>query len=95
MKKCPFCGHSSMDAGAKCTECGRYYSKVLQLIEEEQAYEYEHSLRGRYQRIINATSIKQELKSEIREIIKGLDNKARFTLFVIFAFVFALIVTVL
>lgn len=95
MKKCSFCGYEQMDNGVKCPECGRFYSKIMQLIEEEQAYEYEHSLRGRYQRIVNAASVKQELMAEMKMIISGLDKKARFTLFVIFVFIFALLVTVL
>jgi hypothetical protein len=95
MNHCPHCGHQRSKTEQKCPECGRFYSKIMELIAEEEAYEIAHSWRGRYQRIINAANSKQALLTELKQIWHGLPTKARFTLFVIFVFVFALVVSVL
>jgi hypothetical protein len=75
--------------------CGRFYSKVIELIAAEEADEERRSWRGRLKRIVDAEDVKAALKNEVKLAIAGLNTKARFTLFVIFAFVFALVVTVL
>ncbi|MCX7098682.1 MAG: hypothetical protein NTV43_12350 [Methylococcales bacterium] len=95
MSKCRSCGHELQDVSVKCPECGSFYSKIAELIAEEEANEEKHSLRGRCKRILSADDIKHELLLEWGQIKAGLTNKAIFTLFVIFAFVFALILTVL
>jgi hypothetical protein len=75
--------------------CGKFYSKIAELIAEEEAEEERRSLRGQLRRIVGAEDIKAALKAEIKQVIAGLSRKARFTLFVIFVFVFALVVSVL
>lgn len=95
MKKCPSCGHESDSPGMKCPACGNYYSKIIELIAEEEENEEKNSFRGRCKRIFHAENVKQELLSELKSIKAGLSNKAKFTIFVVFVFIFALVVSVL
>lgn len=95
MKQCPACGHERNNTDIRCPECGSFYSKVLELIEEEALDEEKSTLRGRCKRILNSGNIKKAVRAELDSIIAGLSKQALFTLFVIFAFVFALIITVL
>lgn len=95
MNKCPSCGHERKEPDIRCPECGSFYSKIAELIAEEEDYEEKHSFRGRCKRILNADDIKHELRVELDQIKSGLTKKAIFTLFVIIAFVFALTLSVL
>jgi len=95
MKHCPSCGHERNNNDMRCPECGRFYSRVIELIDEAAADEEKNTLRGRCQRILDSGNIKQALLLEWRQIRAGLSRQALFALFVIFAFVFALIITVL
>lgn len=95
MNKCPSCGHERKDSDLKCPECGSFYSKIAELIADEEANEEKHSFRGRCKRILNADDIKHELLVELNQVKAGLTKKAIFTIFVIIAFVFALILSVL
>lgn len=96
MSNCPHCGHERLDqTEQKCPKCGHFYSKILELIAEEEAYEFEHSWQGRWQRFRNADSTKQAIINEFKLITADWSLTAWFSLFVVFAFIFALIVTVL
>jgi len=95
MNKCPSCGHERKDSDMKCPECGSFYTKIAELIAEEEANEEMHSFRGRCKRILNADDIKHELLVELDQIKAGLTKKGMFALFVIIAFVFALTLSVL
>lgn len=95
MNKCLDCGHARLPGDVKCPVCGKFYSKIAELIAEEEAEEERRSWRGQLKRIVSADDIKAAVKTELKTLIAGLSGKARFTLFVIFAFVFALMVSVL
>lgn len=95
MSKCLSCGHSRLPEDLKCPVCGKFYSRIAELIAEEEAEEERSSMRGRFRRIVDAENVKAALKAEFKQVIAGLSKKARFTLFVIFVFVFALVVSVL
>ena len=95
MNKCPSCGHPRQDAEFRCPECGSFYTKIAELIAEEEEYEEQHSFRGRCKRILKAGDIKLALKTELEQVLAGLSKKAIFTLFVIVAFIFALTLSVL
>lgn len=95
MNSCPSCGHERIKTETRCPECGAYYSKIAELLAEEEAYELEYSFQGRWLKFRNAPDKKQALSTEFKQFWAGLTIKAKFTLFVIFVFVFALIVTVL
>jgi uncharacterized membrane protein YvbJ len=95
MNKCSVCGHERNDRDIKCPECGNYYSKIAEIIAEQEAEEEMQTFRGRCKRILNSGDIKHELLEELALIKAGLTKKAMFALFVIFVFVFALVISVL
>lgn len=95
MNNCPSCGHERSKTETRCPECGAFYSKIAELIAEEEAYEAAHSFRGRWQKICNAPDRKQALIAALKQFWAELSTRGKFSLFVIFVFVFALIVTVL
>ncbi|HEY8035907.1 MAG TPA: hypothetical protein VIF37_10000 [Methylobacter sp.] len=95
MNKCSVCGHERNDRDMKCPECGSFYSKIAEIIAEQEAQEEMQTFRGRCKRILNSGDVKRELLDELRLIRAGLTKKAMFALFVIFVFVFALVVSVL
>lgn len=95
MKKCPSCGHESESPEMKCPACGNYYSKVIELIAEEEENEEKNSFKGRCKRVFYSDNVKHELLTELRSILTDLSSKAKFTLFVVFVFVFALVVSVM
>jgi hypothetical protein len=95
MNNCRACGHERGLSELRCPECGAFYPTIAQLIAEEEAYEVAHSFRGHCQKIWDAPDRKQALLAEVKQFAAELSIKAWFTLFVIFVFVFALIVTVL
>lgn len=95
MNNCPSCGHERSNTEARCPECGAFYPTIAELIAAEEAYEFAHSFRGRWQKIWDAPDRKHALLAEIKQFLAGLSKEGWFALFVIFVFVFALIVTVL
>lgn len=95
MKKCSVCGHESNDGDMKCPKCGSFYSKIIEMIAEQEALEEMQTFRGQCKRILNSGNIKQALLDELQRIKSQLTPKGKFALFVIFVFVFALIVSVL
>lgn len=95
MNKCSVCGHERNDRDMKCPECGSFYSKIAELIAEQEAQEEMRTLRGRCKRILASGDVKQALLAELKLVWTGLTKTGVFALFVIFVFVFALIVSVL
>lgn len=95
MNKCPVCGHQRNGRDIKCPECGSYYSRITQIIAEQEELEEMQTFRGRCKRILGSGNIKHELLAEWESIKAGLTKKGMFALFVIFVFVFALVVSVL
>jgi uncharacterized membrane protein YvbJ len=95
MSNCSFCGHKRNKGDLRCPECGTFYPTLAELLAEEEAYEFEHSWRGHWQKIRTAPDKKQALLIELKLFWAGLELRAKFSLFVIFAFVFALIINVL
>jgi len=95
VNKCSVCGHERNDRDMKCPECGSFYSKIAEIIAEQEAQEEMQTLRGRCKRILNADDVKHALLAELTLIWAGLTKKGVFALFVIFVFVFALVVSVL
>jgi hypothetical protein len=79
----------------KCPECGSFYSKIAEIIAEQEAQEEMQTFRGRCKRILNSDDIKHELLAELKLTRSRLTNRGMLALFVIFVFVFALIVSVL
>ncbi len=79
----------------KCPECGNFYSKIAEIIAEQEAQEEMRTLRGRCKRILASHEVRQALLEEFKRLWAGLTETGVFALFVIFVFVFALIVSVL
>lgn len=95
MNKCSVCGHQRNDRDMKCPKCGNFYSKIAEIIAEQEEQEEMATLRGRCKRILASDDVKQAVLAELKQIWAGLTKKGVFALFVIFVFVFALIVSVL
>ncbi|MGZ5622263.1 MAG: hypothetical protein ACXWFG_15495 [Methylobacter sp.] len=95
MNKCSVCGHERDDRDMKCPECGSFYSKIDEIIVEQEALDELKTFRGRCKKIFNSGDVKQELLAELRQIRAGLTNRGMFALFVVFVFVFALVISVL
>jgi uncharacterized membrane protein YvbJ len=95
MNECPSCGRQRQNSKLKCPECGSYYSKLAAMIAEDEADEESRTFRGRCKRILSSEDSKNELLSELKLIKSGLSKKSLFTIYVILAFVFALVLSVL
>ncbi len=95
MSNCSSCGHKRSDSEFKCSECGSFYLKIYELIAEEEVLEERSSFRGQCKGIIRSSNVKHELIAELKRVIAESSNKSIFTLFVIIAFVFALVISVL
>jgi len=95
MNECPSCGRQRQNSELKCPECGSYYSKLATIIAEQEAIEESRTFRGRCKRILSSENIKNELLTELNIIKSGLSKKSVFTLYLILAFVFALVLSVL
>lgn len=95
MHKCSVCGHENHGSDIKCPKCGHFYSKITQIIAEQEAQEELQTLRGRCKKILHADNVKLALLAELKRMRAELTKKGMFALFVIFVFVFALIISVL
>lgn len=93
--KCPACGHERRGNDMKCPECGSFYSRITQIIAEQEEQEAMETFGGRWKRMRESGDIKQGLLAELEAFMQGLTKQGKFALFVIFVFVFALIVSVL
>ena len=95
MKECPSCGYRSLQEQMRCPECGAFYSKILELIEQEAEEEESDSLKGLCKRVLQADGKKEAIKIEWLKFKAGLTLKAKVALWVVFVFVFALMVSVI
>jgi len=95
MSNCLSCGHERHTNELKCSQCGNYYSKIYQLLDEEEAREEENSFRSQCLRIFRSGDVKQALMFELKQFIARVSRQGLFALFVVIAFIFALMVTVL
>jgi uncharacterized Zn finger protein (UPF0148 family) len=95
MNHCPSCGCVRAKGAVKCTQCGRFFSKVIELIEAEESEEALQTFGGQCKRILKSGNIKGELKAEYQKFRAGLSKKGIFTLYVILAFIFLLTLSVL
>lgn len=95
MKQCPSCGYVHKEDVLQCTQCGRVFSKVLDIIAAEAAAEELETFRGQCKRILQSGNIKQELLAEYQKFKDGLSRKGLFTLYVIATFIFLLTLSVL
>ena len=95
MNTCPSCGHQRLEHSLTCPECGRFYSKIIELIEQQALEEMQNTWQARWQRIYRADNKRHALRQEWQQLTAQLSSQAWLALTVIGLFVFALIVTVL
>ncbi len=95
MKNCPKCGQARLGEEFKCPKCQVFYSQLDELLYEEQQKQEKNTFKGRLKIIYAADDRKQALRDELKTIWKNTPLKTKITLWTIFAFVFALVVTVL
>ena len=95
MNKCQSCGCPREEVDRECPECGNFHLTIAALIAEEEANEEQSSFSGQCKRILTSGNVKQALLVEIELFRAGLTKKGLFTIFLIMAFVFALLMSVL
>jgi len=95
MKNCPKCGQARQGEEFKCPKCDVFYSQLDEILFEEQQKQEKNSLKGRLNTILAAKDRKQAIRNEVKTIWKNVPLKTKITLWTIFAFVFALVVSVL
>ncbi|WP_347987567.1 hypothetical protein [Methylomonas sp. AM2-LC] len=95
MRNCPQCGKARKGEEFKCPTCDVFYSKLDELLYEEQQKNEQNTLKGRLKIIFAADNRKQAAVAELTHIWKTTPLKTKITLWTIFAFVFALVVSVL
>lgn len=91
MKKCPDCGHSSQTTDFRCPECGSYYSKIIELIDQTAEEEARYTWQARWQRVMDAEQKRPALQRELAQFRSELSPQASMVLIVVFMFVFALV----
>jgi hypothetical protein len=84
-----------MQEQVRCPECGAFYSKIIELIDQEAEAEERDSLKGLCKRVLQAGSKKEAINIEWLKFKAGMTLKAKVALWVVFAFVFALMVSVI
>ena len=95
MKKCQTCGAVQVQNDVRCAQCGVFYPILAELLAAEEFYEEQKTFKGFLKRVWAAETIKQGLGAEFKAFKAGLSNTALMSLYVIAAFVFALLVTVI
>lgn len=95
MKNCPKCGNVRQGEEFKCPTCDVFYSQLDEILYEEQQKIESGTLKGRLGRIFSAEDRRRAMHDELRSIWKNTPLKTKITLWTIFAFVFALVVTVM
>ena len=95
MNNCQLCGFQRQDSDKKCPQCGSFYLTIAELIAEEEAYEEKNSFLGQCKRILFSNNIKDELLAKLGQFNAELTKKGMFTIFLMIAFIFALLLSVL
>jgi uncharacterized membrane protein YvbJ len=95
MNNCQFCGCQRKPADKKCPECGSFYPTISQLLAEEEAYEEKSTFLWHCKQVIKSGNSKQALIQHLQQFKSELTLKGIIAIFVIIAFVFALLLSVL
>ena len=95
MNKCQVCGAENDLKEIRCADCGTFYPTLAELLAAEEMYEEHRTFKGFLKRILAAESLRQGMFVELKLFKAGLSNTALFTLYVIAAFIFALLITVI
>ena len=95
MNKCPTCGHPRQGEEKKCPQCDVFYSSIDEFLAEEEEREQRDWLKTRCKRVWAAADKRQALKDEWQAYCATLPRGSGFVVYVIAAFVFALLIMVL
>jgi len=95
MKNCPKCGQARQGEAFKCPSCDVFYSQLDEILYEEQQLLEKNTFKGLVKRVLVADNRQLALRAELAAIWKQTPLQTKISLWTIFAFVFALVVTVL
>ncbi len=95
MNQCPNCGYQRQGEERKCPQCDIFYSPIDEFLAEEEAQEEQYLLKTRIKRILAAADRKQALRAELALVYQNLPKGSMFVLYVILAFIFAMVMAVL
>ncbi|MFA5984221.1 MAG: hypothetical protein WC782_09405 [Methylococcaceae bacterium] len=95
MKNCPQCGQPRQGEAFKCPRCDIFYSKIDEILFEQQVEAEKDSFNTHIKAILASDNITRALTKQLKSTWKDLSLKAKFTLWVIFVFVFWGIIVVL
>lgn len=91
MKYCPKCGLSRIGEEFKCPKCDIFYSKLDEILFDQQQIKDRNSFKNRLKVIFNAENPKQAFNNEVKLAWQNTPLKTKISLLTIFAFVFALV----
>lgn len=94
MKNCPQCGQPRQGEEFKCPTCDVFYSRLDELLFEEQQKLEQNTLKGALKRIRAAEDRKQALKGELKIMWRNTPLKTKIVIWTVIAFLFVLIVPV-
>jgi uncharacterized membrane protein YvbJ len=95
MNNCPACGHQRQGEEKKCPHCQIFYSSIDEFLAEEEEREQKDWFKTRFKRVWSAVDRKQALRAEWEAYCATLPRGSGFVVYVILAFVFAMIIVVL
>ncbi len=95
MNQCPICGHKRQGEEKKCPKCEVFYSVIDEFLAQEEAKDEEQLFKTRAKRVLAAADRKQAFKDELKLIYRELPKGSMFVLYVVLAFIFAMLLSVL
>jgi len=90
MNNCSQCGQPLIEKESRCPHCNSLNSKIDDILAKEADEIERKSFKGQLKTIYQAENRKQALLAHIKRHKQSLTLKQLFTLFVIFAFIFAM-----
>lgn len=94
MNKCPQCGQRRQADEYRCLACGCFFSQLDEILAAEEEEKQRKSFKGRLKAIKNSEDSWQALSNEFRSVRENTPRRTFLVMLVIFAFVFALMVSV-
>ncbi len=95
MYNCSNCHQAITNVESRCPHCGSLNSKIDDILAKEAAEREKNSFKGQLKSIIQADDRKQAFLERLQGVKQSLTKEILFTLFVIFAFIFTMTLTVL
>ena len=95
MNQCPHCGQPRKGDARKCPVCDVFYSAIDEFLAAEEEQEQRDWIKTRLKRVWASADRKQAMLQEYSAIKQSMPKGSGFVLYVVLAFVFAMIVVVL